>query len=586
MFTLYTTLSSPSSSLVEHYYGLIKAFTMKILQLVFLSSLLLWTCSARGLAFKIFSMHPCFSTADCPSSPWTKCFRGKCINLRPKILPRSSTPKQAALVSPRRHAGNVCESIRDCDPGLVCVDQNPGGQCKQANGMVGLANFVVNLIQEDYSPPRGRDPEPDQAGPTRTSRAMAIIFLAAHDAFAAVSGEFRPRTRLRFLLTASKKIKFASRFLHHDEVEKQAVAAMQSAALTAAKLLYPSLRRTIDPVLDSVTEGARLRFVQFGKTVGEELFKSRLNDGSQRPQLDDEFEFGELLRHQPDPNFPIVENDTNAVQRNFGRFWGEVTPFSIRDVERDAFLGPFPELPSREYRENLKEVTVMGECNEFTNDDGVLLQDIGIFWGYDGAPKLGTPPRLFLQTVLGIEEVHKLSLADSVRAITAVGVSMADAGIAAWHWKFFYDLWRPTSGVRGDTISPVPDWNPRGLPLSNLDRAPRPPECVGINPNFPAYPSGHATFGAAAFFTIAKILRKEPKDIVATITSDEFNGRTFEGTTGEVRRVLTQTIDLQEAIEQNNAGRVYLGVHWRFDSDGGEVVGKQISEFAARHFRI
>ncbi|PXF44372.1 Vanadium chloroperoxidase [Gracilariopsis chorda] len=415
---------------------------------------------------------------------------------------------------------------------------------------------------------------------------MAIIFLAAHDAFATVTGEFRTRTNLRSLRTASQRIRSAVQSLDDDEVEKEAVFAMQAAALTAAKLLYPSRRRTIDPVLDAVTEGARSEFVEFGETFGEELFESRLNDGSQRPQLDDEFEIGELLRHQPDPNFPIVENDPNAVQRNFGRFWGEVTPFAIRDVERDAFLGPFPELPSREYRENLEEVTIMGECNEFTNDDGILLQDIGIFWGYDGAPRLGTPPRLFLQTVLAIDEVQELSLPHSVRAITAVGVSMADAGIAAWYWKFFYDLWRPTSGVRNDTITPDPDWDPRGLPLSNLDRTPRPPECVGLNPDFPAYPSGHATFGAAAFFTIAKVLGKETKDLVATITSDEFNGRTTEGTTGEVRRVLTQTIDLQEAIDQNNAGRVYLGVHWRFDSDGGELVGKQISEFAARQFSI
>ncbi|PXF44366.1 Vanadium chloroperoxidase [Gracilariopsis chorda] len=561
---------------------------MKILQLVLVAALLLWTCSATYTP-KVFRPQSCSSTADCPFSPFVRCIRGSCKDLRQRIFalrPVGNNPAPVAPAGPPRNVGNACQSIRDCDSGLVCVDQNPGGRCEQLDGMIGLASFVVNLIQEDYSPPSGRDPDPDQGGPTRTSRAMAIIFLAAHDAFATVTGEFKARTRLRSLRIASKFIRSAVRSLDDDEVEKEAVFAMQAAALTAAKLLYPSRRSTIDPVLDAVTEGARSEFVEFGETFGEQLFKSRLNDGSQRPQLDDEFEIGELLRHQPDPNFPIVENDPNAVQRNFGRFWGEVTPFAIRDVERDAFLGPFPELPSREYRENLEEVTIMGECNEFTNDDGILLQDIGIFWGYDGAPRLGTPPRLFLQTVLAIDEVQELSLPDSVRAITAVGVSMADAGIAAWYWKFFYDLWRPTSGVRNDTITPDPDWDPRGLPLSNLDRTPRPPECVGLNPDFPAYPSGHATFGAAAFFTIAKVLGKEPKDVVATITSDEFNGRTTEGTTGEVRRVFTQTIDLQEAIDQNNAGRVYLGVHWRFDSDGGELVGKQISEFAARQFRI
>ena len=27
---------------------------------------------------------------------------------------------------------------------------------------------------------------------------------------------------------------------------------------------------------------------------------------------------------------------------------------------------------------------------------------IGIFWGYDGPPELGTPPRLYMQVVLGV----------------------------------------------------------------------------------------------------------------------------------------------------------------------------------------
>ncbi|PXF49503.1 Vanadium chloroperoxidase [Gracilariopsis chorda] len=530
----------------------------------------------------------CSSSEDCPdTNPFVRCVRNQCIDLRdtvPDLPTRPPTTTSATQPNaPNTPAeGGSCLTITECPSGLICVATNPGGRCELSRGMFGVATFVVNLIQQDYTP--APELSPDQGGPTVTSRAMAIIFLAAHDTFAVVSGEFSANTNLGVL--RSIPIRVAARRLDDEERERQAEAAMQAAALTAAKRLYPSLTRIIDPVFELVTARAQSQFVEFGEDVGNDLFESRLNDGSQRDQLDDEFEIGELLRHQPDPNFPITAGDPTAVQRNFGRFWGEVTPFAIRDVERDAFLGPFPELPSAEYRANLAEVDVMGECNDFVNDDGILLQDIGIFWGYDGASEIGVPPRLFLQTVLAVDEVQELSLPDSVRALTGVGVAMADAGIAAWYWKFFYDLWRPTIGVRNDTISPDPEWNPRGIPLSNRNDIPRPPECVGVNPNFPAYPSGHASFGAACFVTLANILGKEPKDVVARITSDEFNGVTTEGTTGEVRRVFTQTINFQEAIEQNNAGRVYLGVHWRFDSDGGEDVGRQIAEIAANQFDI
>lgn len=86
---------------------------------------------------------------------------------------------------------------------------------------------------------------------------------------------------------------------------------------------------------------------------------------------------------------------------------------------------------------------------------------------------------------------------------------MADAGILAWDQKYIHDLWRPVVGIRehdtsmgpagvGDnndnTIEAEcqPDWLPLGAPNTNS---------TGKNttPPFPAHPSGHATFEAAAF---------------------------------------------------------------------------------------
>eukprot|EP00178_Gracilaria_changii_P016033 TRINITY_DN451_c0_g1_i1.p2 TRINITY_DN451_c0_g1~~TRINITY_DN451_c0_g1_i1.p2 ORF type:complete len:517 (-),score=84.39 TRINITY_DN451_c0_g1_i1:2442-3992(-) len=495
-----------------------------------------------------------------------------------------------SLDAKTRQAGGSCVTIKDCPAGLVCKGTNPGGVCIRATGILGIGHLVVNLIQEDYSPPPGADPSPVQAGPTVTSRAMAIIFMAAHDAFAFVSGAFPPK--IPGADDAEALEAAASAFSGSPFVEEQAEFAMQAAALTAAKLLYPPLESLIDEVFEDVTAGANPAVVGFGERLGSIWFRLRLTDGSQIPQLDDIFEFDVFLKHQPDPNFPIVVGDPSAVQENFGRFWGEVTPFVISDVETDAFLEIFPPFDSPEYRSNLSEVTELGECNDITLPDGTLIQDIGIFWGYDGAAFIGVPPRLYLQVLLAVKELEGLPMASQIRALTGANVAMADAGIAAWFWKFFYDLWRPTLGVRLDPIEPNVTWNPRGVPLTNVFSDPPPPFCVGINPDFPAYPSGHSSFGTAAFVTISKILGKAPSDITVTITSDEFNDINAEGTSedgtpgGVVRPEFTQTITLQEAIDQNKDSRVFLGVHWRFDSIGGEIVGDQIGEIAAAEFSI
>ena len=186
---------------------------------------------------------------------------------------------------------------------------------------------------------------------------------------------------------------------------------------------------------------------------------------------------------------------------------------------------------------------------------------------------------------------------------------MADAGIAAWHWKYQYDFWRPIVGIReadagwgptgaGDGNAKTkgnPFWRPLGAPRSN----PFPGPVVGASgdnftPNFPAYPSGHATFGTACFETTAKLLGKKPKDVTVTFASDEFNGRNdltctndHSGTTdhnGVTRPRWAPTFTLQNAIEENSISRIFLGVHWKFDADGGETVGRAIAKKAAAAF--
>ena len=65
--------------------------------------------------------------------------------------------------------------------------------------------------------------------------------------------------------------------------------------------------------------------------------------------------------------------------------------------------------------------------------------------------------------------------------------------------------------------------------------------------------------------------------------SDEFNGTTTDHN-GVARPRWEQKFTRQDANDQNRISRIYLGVHWKFDADGGETVGEQIAKLAAAAF--
>jgi len=260
-----------------------------------------------------------------------------------------------------------------------------------------------------------------------------------------------------------------------------------------------------------------------------------------------------------------------------------------------------PPFDNDEYKDALREVRgkgiapeLMGTLPPHIKPRTVDETLIGIFWGYDGAAELGTPPRLYNQIVREValnkpnpNTGNPNTPAENARLFAFVNVAMADAGILAWDQKYIHDFWRPVVGIREHDKSMGPaatqadnnisnncdsSWLPLGAPNSNR---------IGKNftPNFPAYPSGHATFGAAAFHItrlfygvsagdrarddVFKDLMSNDLDFV----SDEFNGVTTDNK-GAVRpRHLRNFADgLWQMIEENGRSRIDLGVHWVFDA--------------------
>jgi hypothetical protein len=309
------------------------------------------------------------------------------------------------------------------------------------------------------------------------------------------------------------------------------------------------------------------------------MIQARANDGSANIDNPPYVPIDALGFHQVDP--------INEKQGFYGCHAGNITPFTMTSVNQfippalDAgdIAGRAAFLQSDAYTAAYAEVAAVGGDGITTPTARTPEQTIiGMFWMYDGRPGLGKPPRMYNQIARVVAEQQNNTVEQNARLFALLNVAMADAGITCWSRKYQDSFWRPILGIRNAaaTGNPAtigdPNWTPLGAQISN----PRPGE-NNFTPQFPAYTSGHATFGAAVFQTLERFYGRD--DITFTFISDEFNGIT-RGADGQVRPIVARTFhSFSDAAYENGQSRIYLGIHWGFDRDEGIRCGKAVADY-------
>ena len=457
--------------------------------------------------------------------------------------------------------------------------------------------------------------------PPSSARALAIASLAVNDAFFSIHPDKTGMATTYLTIDDSNP----STRLPTPPMNGDARLAVAGAAATALRQLYATPRQNVPDattiILRQFLDGATAAFPDlnalspsyaFGKAVGQATL-NLLDQGAAPFDQDGYRPTPGPYKFDDDPTNPIriVPVDINnpsgpkkAIKVYSAPFYGQLAKRIA--VQKEHLIGDPPVgygvNEAEKYQFAFQELYRQGgapDLNTTTRRPDQMVS--GFFWAYDGANLIGTPPRHYAQILrkIAVDKrpaaniTDEANNADFARVFALANVAQGDAGIFAWLAKYTYEFWRPLTGVRQDLANPQVDpfWLTLGAPETNTNN-------IAIKPPFPAYPSGHATFGAAFFQAVRLYYKKRenltfaddaPDNISFTATSDELNGicrdlrqpydpsLPITDQLGVVRTKVPRTFpSLWAAIFDNAISRVYLGVHWGFDAFSPEDVAPEM----------
>jgi hypothetical protein len=370
-----------------------------------------------------------------------------------------------------------------------------------------------------------------------TPRFFAMTHIAMFDAINAIERVFEPyRVRVHSLGYGSPDAAAAQ--AAHDVLVaiNPSAAAVYDAALARQLGDRPSIH---------ARWGAAV-----GAKVAREILEWRLNDGwvvSPFPAYSE-------------PPVPGRWQKTSTANAAFTHLQN-AAPLAL--VSSTQFLPPPPPtLQNPRYATDLNEVALVGRGNSATRTPEQT--EIARVWAGIGASGVGTSTNfmsVWNNIVRDVARQRGLSLVQTARVFVLVNVSVHDGLQTTQASKFVYGLWRPVTAIQqGDPFSgTTPDvtWTP-----------------FLTTPPYPSYAGNMATIGASAARALQLAFRSN--DIAVRATWKQSAG-------GEISHDFA---GFWEAAQEQADSRIYGGIHYRFDSEAGQQIGKSTAEYVFANYMM
>jgi len=223
-------------------------------------------------------------------------------------------------------------------------------------------------------------------------------------------------------------------------------------------------------------------------------------------------------------------------------YWGKIRRFATW-TDTIGVLPPisYDTIPGSSYHTEALEV--------FTISQNLSKEShwIAEFWSDDIEGLTLTPSGRWIKITNQAMEKTDVPFTVVLETYLMIGWALNDAAVTCWIGKYGHNVQRPEDYIN-DNIHP--GWKP-----------------LHDSPSFPAYPSGHSAFGAAAAEILTSQLGENFSITDRThIRRQEFAGkpRTYNG--------------FREMALENAASRLYLGVHFRMDCTEGLRIGKKVGQ--------
>ena len=365
--------------------------------------------------------------------------------------------------------------------------------------------------------------------PFGQARLMAIVHLAMFEAVNAVTGEYQP-------------------YLANPIVAPSVTSADAAAIAAAYKVLknYFPANMAIDTdranALGAIQDGlAKTNGIAVGEAAADAMILLRSNDGSSPATF-----------FVPSSTLAGDWQLTAACSPAGGNFyqWKDVTPFGIESPS-DFLLPVPPSLTSNKYAKDYLEVKTVGALNSSARSTE-RAEVVRLYAASSPSFALGMAARQ-------IAAAKGLSLAENARAFALIMMGINDSLIASFYNKYHYIYWRPETAIPAGAVD--------GNDKTDRDATYAP---FISTPCFPSYPSNHASGTNGGLEVMRRLFGAAGHDITFTNTVPPLRSLP----SAVITRHYTQ---LKQIADDVDDARVYGGIHYRFDQEAGNVLGRAIA---------